>query len=142
MPREREEARPFHFNPEQVRHAEKLHEEQGSVTFTVALLDPQGKMIAHTNGLFLAAAPREVYQAMTGVSAEYRGRGLAKWLKAELFVRIGMEYPANESFVTEMRAVNEPILAINRQMGYYLEGRGHEIAIDTGALRKFVSGGA
>jgi ribosomal protein S18 acetylase RimI-like enzyme len=118
---------------------ERLRQEQGTVLFTTALINEAGLMIGHSNVLFVGAAPAAAYQAMTGIDAAYRGRGLARWLKAELITRIGEKYPGIESLVTEMRSINEPIQAINRQLGYEIEARGHEMELPVAAVRDFVA---
>jgi len=139
MPRESETDRSFRYDLEEHRRMEALRQEQGTVMLTTALIDETGRMIGHSNVLFVRAAPSVAYQAMTGVDAAYRGRGLAKWLKAELLSQLGRKYPAIHALSTEMRAVNEPILAINRRLGHELEAQGHEMEIKVSAVRDYTA---
>jgi len=140
MPSERADETRIFFDLDALRANDRLRQRVNSRLITCALFDRDGLMIAHANCYLNADSPEDVYQAMTGVVPEYRGRGLAKWLKAAIFVKVGEEYPASKTFFSEMRAVNDPILAINREMGYESEGHGHELRVELSALRKFVAG--
>jgi hypothetical protein len=134
MPSEREEGPMFSLSVDTIRQQEAARREIGSRLYTYALFDEQGQLIGHTNGAINEHNPVDMYQAMTGVNEDYRGRGLSKWLKAALYTKVGEELPGNEYLTTDMRALNEPILAVNRQMGYELFSEGFEYSITQEAL--------
>ena len=138
MPSEHDSPLPFHFGPDRVRKMKKYREKLGSHLYTFVLFDSSGRMIGHTNGFINEKTPKSMYQAMTGILKEYRGRGLSKWLKAALFKKIGEDFPDNEYCVTELRAVNKPIETVNKQMGYELVSRGHEYDITLEALQAVI----
>lgn len=138
MPTERESRLPFHFSPDRVRKMMEYREKIGSHLYTFVLFDSSGKMIGHTNGFINERSPQSMYQAMTGVIEEYRGKGLSKWLKAALFKKIGEDFPGNKFCITELRAVNKPIESVNKQMGYELVSRGNEYDITLDALQSII----
>ena len=137
MPNETDQEIPVLLNRDQIRRYEDLRRKSNSYLYTVALFDKDNRMIGHCNGAINGNKQDEMYQAMTGIAREWRGQGLAKVLKAALYRKTGEDFPDNRYIATVMRAVNEPILAINRQMGYELLSQGHEWIIKTEAIRKF-----
>jgi len=118
-----------------IRSREAARRKRQMRYYTVAILDNRGRMIGHSNASIFQQNPAAGYQSMTGVARDYRGYGFSKWLKAELFTRVGKLHPDNEYLNVDMRAVNEPILKVNRAMGYELHYRGHEYLIDSDKLR-------
>lgn len=114
---------------EAVRRKIKLH------LYTVALVNSDGEMIGHSNSAINDNDPRSAFQSLTGIDRSFRGKGLSRWLKAEIFVRLGRLYPRNEYINVDMRAINEPILSINRMMGYELFSEGFEYLIELGKLK-------
>jgi RimJ/RimL family protein N-acetyltransferase len=138
MPRESEELWPFTMTAAEVRKREAQRKANNTHLYICALVDTDDRVVGHTNGVISADNPRDMYQAMTGIARDYRGRGLSKWLKAALFVKVGEDFPANEYVSSEMRAVNEPILAVNRQMGYKLRSQGFECQVVPAMLERFL----
>jgi GNAT superfamily N-acetyltransferase len=65
-----------------------------------------------------AARPWIVFQGDTGVAPAHRGHGLGAWMKAVLHLRLRAERPATEHVQTWNAAANEPMLRINRALGY------------------------
>jgi hypothetical protein len=127
MPTERELDGPKStLSAEQVRHYAELRKKNNRYLYCLALHDTNDVMIAHTNGFISGDDPTDTYQAMTGVVERYRGRKLAKWLKAALFMKVGEDFPGNKTFTTDMRAVNDPIQYINTQMGFKQVSDGNE----------------
>ena len=62
--------------------------------------------------------PDRVQQMLTGVKNEFRGRGLGKWLKAEMMFLIKEQFP-NAKFISTGNAdSNAPMLSINKRMGF------------------------
>ncbi len=62
--------------------------------------------------------PHRINQELTGVKPEYRGRGLGKWLKAEMLFFIKKELPETIFIQTGNAEVNAPMLSINEKMGF------------------------
>lgn len=139
MPTEREQETPFHMDNDEAKRQAEWRRQNNIYLYTYALFDQNGAMVAHTNASINGSDPRDAYQAMTGVERKYRGRGLSKWLKAVLFMKVGEDFPENETMTTDMRAVNEPIQKVNAQMGYVLESQGNEYEIGLKGLRRFLA---
>jgi len=138
MPTEREVVIPFHMDIDEVRRQAEWRAKNNKSVYTYALFDQDDTMVAHSNAFLDGHDVRDVYQGMTGVDKPYRGRGLSKLLKAVLFMKVGKDFPGNETMTTDMRARNEPIQRVNKQMGYVLESNGDEWEISLDALRQFI----
>ncbi|UCG63015.1 MAG: hypothetical protein JSV52_06970 [Candidatus Zixiibacteriota bacterium] len=121
-----------------IRSREAARRKRHMNFYTVAILDQKGRMVGHSSASIFERNPVSGYQSLTGVERTYRGRGLSKWLKAELFTQVGRRHPNNEYFNVDMLAVNEPILRVNRAMGYELFYRGHEYMIEPEGLQRAV----
>ncbi len=137
MPNEGGPSMPFAMTREEVGRLKEFRRKNRQFLYTAALFDSNGQMIGHSNLQTPTYPPVEWHQAMTGVARPWRGRGLSKWLKAALFVQTGLDFPESRYIVTEMRSVNEPILTVNRAMGYEKTGEGYEWSIEVEALKQF-----
>lgn len=62
--------------------------------------------------------PHKVLQSLTGVGEAFRGRGLGKWLKADMLLHVRDRYPEVRCIVTGNADVNAPMLSINTRMGF------------------------
>lgn len=140
MPTEHEPEKPFQMSVDEIKQDMLWQEENNVHVYTFALFDSAQRMIAHSNASISADDPSDVYQAMTGVNQEYRGRGLSRWLKAALFFKVGEDFPTNETMTTDMRAVNAPIQKVNAEMGYELHSSGNEFEISAQALAQYTAG--
>ncbi|MGD8605569.1 MAG: hypothetical protein PVF49_13460 [Anaerolineales bacterium] len=138
MPTEQESEDRYQITVDEIRRDNTWRRKNGLNVYTYALFGPNGKMVGHSNASINEADPSDVYQAMTGVDREYRGRGLSRWLKAALFFKVGEDFPANETMTTDMRAVNAPIQKVNAEMGYVLLHSGHEFDLTADGLRQFL----
>lgn len=136
MPSEESGEMPFSLTVDEVRRQEKWRGENNAYWYTYALLDENDRLIGFSSGVINGSDPSDMYQAMTGVERPSRGRKLAKWLKAALFMKIGEDFPQNKTITTDMRAVNEPMLAINSQMGYIRFSEGREFLISVKGIRR------
>jgi len=57
-------------------------------------------------------------QGLTGVREPFRGRGLGKWLKAEMLLRLRQEFPQVRIVSTWNATTNAAMLAINDALGF------------------------
>ncbi|HYM78036.1 MAG TPA: GNAT family N-acetyltransferase [Candidatus Dormibacteraeota bacterium] len=67
---------------------------------------------------FRGSDPDLVYQAATIVHPNHRGLGLAKWLKAAMLQEIISELPHVQELHTGNASWNQPILSLNRALGF------------------------
>lgn len=71
---------------------------------------------------------------MTGVGHKYQGRGLGKWLKAEMIAHLKEIYPDMSEIRTGNATVNAPMLSINRRLGFKTIHDGVTYKIDVDEL--------
>lgn len=80
--------------------------------------DASGEMVGLSDMYLPAARPWIVFQGDTGVDPAHRGHGLGAWMKAVNHLRLGVERPDVEIVQTWNAAANEPMLRINRALGF------------------------
>lgn len=139
MPEERDSDIPSHADPDEMRKTERWRRENGIPIYICLLFNDKNEMVALSNVDVDLSNTGEIEQKMTGVTRAYRGRGLSKWLKAEMFLRLRKEFPENKTIVTNMRAVNKPIQKVNAQMGFELEREGFEFQVTMEGLEKYLT---
>lgn len=73
-----------------------------------------------------------INQGLTGVGEAYRGRGLGKWLKAAMLLRVRDDFPQVSVVSTGNATTNEAMLSINRRLGFkeHKESENFQIAVD------------
>ncbi|MFI6736569.1 GNAT family N-acetyltransferase [Nonomuraea sp. NPDC050451] len=54
----------------------------------------------------------------TAVLPEHRGRGLARWIKAEQTLRLHERFPSVRTVTATVNQQNLPMVAVNRAVGY------------------------
>ncbi len=106
------------ITPGQVRHYEKKMREKGMIETTIYTREKDGRVSGLTETTYLPELPWVVRQGMTGVPAEFSGRGLGKLLKARMLLHIRKEFPAAKYVLTANADINAPMLAINNRLGF------------------------
>jgi GNAT superfamily N-acetyltransferase len=123
-PVDRLEIESHHYTVDMLRQWEKNLFAQGYTRWTLALRDcSTGKLAGMTEIFWNRDTPMIVGQGFTGVLAEYRGRGLGHWLKAAMVRKVVEDHPETRILRTGNANSNEPMLKINREMGFqpYIE---------------------
>ncbi len=64
--------------------------------------------------------PERIMQLLTGVKKEYRGRGVGKWLKADMLLYIRDNFSETKYIQTDNAISNAPMISINDRMGFKL----------------------
>jgi len=102
-------------------------------SYTFRSIEPDGQFSALTE-LFYSKInnPEYLGQGLTGVKKQYRGRGLAKWLKALMLVYIKENLPEAKYWITGNAQHNTAMLSINKRLGFkpYYEYRLYMFNID------------
>lgn len=83
-----------------------------------AVHKPSGAFVGYTQVKTQDLQPDLAWQWDTGVHPDHRNKGLGRWLKAEMVLRIVDDYPDVRRIDTENAASNEPMLNINLAMGF------------------------
>ena len=113
------ESRPL-ITPETLRKSEEDFEKLNSTWHAVISREKNGAISGVTDIIFAANRAHRIEQELTGVKKEYRGKGLGKWLKAEMLFFIRKKYP-NVKFISTGNAdANAAMLSINTRMGFKL----------------------
>jgi len=107
--------------------------------YSYFIFNEANKLIAITHARFNLKQPKEIDQGMTGVLKKYRGLGLSKWLKAEMFTKLLADYPAIEKIKTETIPENHPSRELSKQMGYKQIGNEKEFLIDRANIVQYLN---
>ncbi len=80
--------------------------------------DASGELVGLTELYLPTRRPWIAFQGDTGVRPDHRGHGLGAWMKALNHVRLAEERPEVEWVQTWNAESNEPMLRINRALGF------------------------
>lgn len=127
---------------EEVWDADRLRERQERllsagrrIVETVARHVPSGRTVGFTQVSVSAAEPTLGFQQDTLVLEEHRGHGLGLRLKAANTLRVMDELPGVAAVRTWNAASNEHMLAVNRRLGYAVDGYSREWQKDVRSAR-------
>jgi GNAT superfamily N-acetyltransferase len=77
-----------------------------------------GRLAGFTEVLWMPAVPHLLLQTNTGVVPEHRGRGLARWLKAEMLDHVPPRRPEVLFVRTSNADANVAMLKVNAELGF------------------------
>jgi len=130
---------PFRFDLGQIR-SWYAHLDAHGGDHTMALLCAGDEIVAVSEASWVPSLPDRAFQNLTAVSPAWRGRDLAKAVKARLLRVLCERRPSVRWIITSNANVNAAILAINAQLGFALhrEVRTFQIALEVlkGALSR------
>ena len=104
--------------PVQRRQDEAELRRNGYEWHTLVSREPDGTLSGLTEMFCAPAEPHRLEQELTGVRVGYRGRGLGKWLKAEMLCFAAERYPEAMFVNTGNADGNAPMISINERMGF------------------------
>ena len=99
-----------------------LHAQGRRLVETVAVERASGRLVAFTDLVVSAHTPRVAYQWDTLVRKEHRGRRLGQLVKSANLRALLRELPGISRVVTYNAQVKEPMLRVNRAMGFTTVG--------------------
>lgn len=108
------------FDVEQQKQAELVSASLGMRGHVVAALAPSGEIAGYSNVYAFPGAMPMASVGGTAVVAAHRGHGLGLRLKADLTLRVLRLEPQLTSIETWNNEDNEPMLRVNRLLGYEL----------------------
>lgn len=106
------------MRPEDLQDMQTRLESVGGSIHTLITREPDGTISGVTDVAYTPGRPDRVMQQFTGVDPDHRGRGLGKWLKAAMLRYIRDAYPDAKTVVTGNANSNDPMLSINRRLGF------------------------
>lgn len=106
---------------------------------TYLIREPDGVMSGVTDIQWRPQSPGRVIQNLTAVHPSYQGRGYGKWLKASMLEFIRERYPQARYITTGNANSNEPMLAINRKLGFKKHSGNTAYQISREDLAKYLS---
>ncbi|MGN6379991.1 MAG: GNAT family N-acetyltransferase [Gaiellales bacterium] len=101
-----------------VRDMEQAAERRGRQILVTVALDPAGAVVALTELRVSAEAGAIATTEDTVVVAAHRGRGLARWIKAESLCELRRQRPDVELVTTTNAEENLPMRAVNTRIGF------------------------
>lgn len=111
----------------------------GGIHHVMVVREPDGSISGMTDVEWFPQQKHIVSQGFTGVDPSQRGRGLGKWLKAAMLEHVRETYPDTEYIVTGNANSNDPMLSINKRMGFKEHRGGSSYQISRDALAGFLS---
>ncbi len=113
-------------------------DQRGGDHFLVLLLNG-GEVAAVCDASWSPRFPDRMHQRLTAVARAWRGKGLAKGVKAAMLQLVRERHPQVVLAVTHNAEVNAPMLAINRRLGFAPHRHDGQYQIGIESLRAFVS---
>lgn len=75
---------------------------------------------------------------LTGVAENYRGKGLAKYLKASMYLKISEDYPGFRHAITDTYPWNKYMFRINEELGFRIFNEGSIFKFTKSNLEKLI----
>ena len=119
------------------REIEKRFKDMGHTYYTLISREKDGRISGMTEITYDPREGHKINQELTGVRPEFRGKGIGKWLKAQMILHIKDTYPDAERIITGNAEANAPMLSINTRMGFkkYKGGEGYKFKVEDIAKR-------
>ena len=109
-------------------------ERTGGAHHLLVLRDGAGHVVGLTESGWDARTPDRVGQQLTATDPAWRGRGVARALKAAMFRQIRDHHPEVALMITGNAEVNAPMLSINRRVGFKVHRRTVDYPVTRNAL--------
>ena len=128
----------FIFTPETVRKRTDSFLSVGGTVITAMAEESEGDVSGLTQMGYLPSDGPIIHQWMTGVRQRYRGRGLGKWVKAAMLLRVRRDLPQVRIVTTGNATTNEAMLSINKRLGFRVHREGVRVQIKLDALETYL----
>jgi GNAT superfamily N-acetyltransferase len=89
----------------------------------ILLRDAGGEVAGLSDAGWDSRRPDFIYQHFTAVARPWRGRGLARALKARMLRQVHARHPEAKAMVTSNAETNAPMLSINARVGFAVHER-------------------
>jgi GNAT superfamily N-acetyltransferase len=112
------EMAPLRFEIEDYEQWYETMERTGGADHLVMLIAPDGRVAGMSEAMWDARTPGAVYQQLTATAREWRGRGVAKALKAALLRQVRESHGQAEYISTGNGEENAAMRGINERIGF------------------------
>lgn len=112
----------------------------GGTVFRAIAREANGDLSGLTTMGYYPQEKTHIHQWMTGVGDAYLGRGLGKWLKAAMLLKVREELPGVRVVITGNATINAPMLSINVRLGFKPHREGMEGQIPLESLEAYLAG--
>ncbi|MEE9267845.1 MAG: GNAT family N-acetyltransferase [Thermoplasmata archaeon] len=102
-------------------------------------LEADGRISGYTVMGYHPSEATLIRQYGTGVREVYRGRGLGKWVKAAMLLRVREELPKVNVVITGNATTNAPMLSINDRLGFKPYKDGIEVQVPLEDVENFLA---
>ncbi len=127
------------FTPEYFEHRRLSYEETGMKNIIMLTIEEDGEISGLTEMQYNLGIKTMITQGLTGVKDEHRGRGLGKWLKATMLMKIRELFPEVTTVRTENVTTNAPMLSINNRLGFKFHRESIEAQVSLKKLEQYLS---
>ena len=129
----------FHLDLNTLRVAQENFKKSESKPLHLLLMDKDDQIIG-ISLLVVHKGSTSADQRITGISREWRGKGLAKWLKAKVISKVLSDFDQVTEIKTECFSTNKPMIQLNKALGYELYRTDHDFYIYQENLESFLKG--
>jgi RimJ/RimL family protein N-acetyltransferase len=102
----------------------------------IVLLCDGDEVVAVCDASWDARFPDRAYQQLTAVDARWRGKGLAKAVKAAMLELMRQRQPQVRTLITTNANANAPMLSINKRLGFAVYRRDATYQMELEALQR------
>jgi len=110
----------------------------GGTVITAMSEEPERDVSGLTQMGYLPSDGPIIHQWMTGVRQTHRGRGLGKWVKAAMLLRVRSALPQVRIVTTGNATTNQAMLSINKRLGFRVHREGVRAQIKLDALETYL----
>lgn len=128
---------PIRFEIEGYRQWYETMDRLGGAHHLLVLRTEQGHVAGLTEVGWDPRTPDRAWQQLTATDRAWRGKGLARALKAAMFRQIQTHHPCVKIMITFNAESNAPMLSINRRVGFTIYRRFTEYQVTRDELDKY-----
>ncbi len=126
------------FTPEIFKERVASFADAGGSFHRAITIEADGRISGYTVMGYHPSEATLIRQYGTGVREIYRGRGLGKWVKAALLLRVREELPKVKVVITGNATINDPMLSINDRLGFKPYKDGIEVQMPLEEVEAFL----
>jgi GNAT superfamily N-acetyltransferase len=128
---------PIRYEIEGYRQWYETMDRVGGAHHLLVLRAPDGRVAGVSELGWDPRTPDRAWQQLTATDRAWRGRGVARGLKAAMFRQVHAHQPEVELMITFNAESNAPMLSINRRVGFVVHRRVVDYQVSRDALDRY-----